>query len=155
MLDDHSAFDRATEVVNSFDGLIEIHQELETARKKQQSLQPIAMNWAKYQQQQQHLTGRQTLESLLPIWFAQQVIQLWREKVSRLDVEIGAAETREEQIQSQLELQKKVVADCVQRYYQAGGVNIDKLNERINDWQKTSYQTRNSGAPVSATDPQS
>ncbi|NRF77451.1 hypothetical protein HRF62_25695, partial [Citrobacter braakii] len=36
-----------------------------------------------------------------------------------------------------LEQQKKRVADCIQRYYQAGGANIDDLNERIKDWQKT------------------
>ncbi|EJC0214383.1 hypothetical protein MXZ45_004434 [Salmonella enterica] len=137
VLDDHSAFDRATEVANSFDGLTEIHQELETARKQQQSLQPVALSWAKYQKQQQHLSNRQTLASLLPIWFAQQASQLWRETVHRLEVELGEAQTHEEQIQSQRELQKKVVADCMQRYYQAGGANIDDLNDRIKDWQKT------------------
>ncbi|MEL5428851.1 ATP-binding protein [Serratia nevei] len=165
VLDDHSAFDRATEVANSFDGLTEIHQELETARKQQQSLQPIALNWAKYQEQLQHLTGSETLESLLPLWFAQQASQLWREKVCHLDVEISEAETHEEQIQSLLELQKKVVADCMQSYYQAGGANIDELNERINDWQKTlsrrdtqahQYQqlTRNLGLPPDLSQPQ-
>ncbi|ASD89697.1 hypothetical protein MY092_004949 [Salmonella enterica] len=137
VLDDHSAFDRATEVANSFDGLTEIHQELETARKQQQSLQPVALSWAKYQKQQQHLSNRQTLASLLPIWFAQQASQLWRETVHRLEVELGEAQTHEEQIQSQRELQKKVVADCMQRYYQAGGANIEDLNDRIKDWQKT------------------
>ncbi|HDL7824528.1 TPA: hypothetical protein PXP39_003001 [Yersinia enterocolitica] len=137
VLDDHSAFDRATEVANSFDGLTEIHQELETARKQQQSLQPVALNWTKYQEQQQHLTNRQMLASLLPIWFAQQASQLWREKVSHLEVELGEAETCEEQIQSQLELRKKVVIDCLQRYLHVGGANIDELNERINEWQKT------------------
>jgi len=137
VLDDHSAFDRATEVANSFDGLTEIHQELETARKQQQSLQPIALSWAKYQEQQQHLSRRQTLASLLPVWFAQQASQLWREKISHLEVDLGKAETREEQIHSQLELQKKVGTDCLQRYLQVGGANIDELNERINDWQKT------------------
>lgn len=137
VLDDHSAFDRATEVVNSFDGLTEIHQELETARKQQQSLLPVALNWTKYQEQQQQLTNRQILASLLPVWFAQQASQLWREKVSHIEVELAEAETCEEQIQSQLELRKKVVTDCLQRYLHVGGANIDELNERINEWQKT------------------
>ena len=121
VLDDHSAFDRATEVANSFDGLTEIHQELETARKQQQSLQPVALSWDKYQKQEQQLADRKALESLLPIWFAQQASQLWREKVSHIEVELGESQTREEQIQSQLELQKKVVTDCLQRYLQVGG----------------------------------
>ncbi|HBT7819412.1 TPA: hypothetical protein UOY07_004116 [Klebsiella pneumoniae] len=158
VLDDHSAFDRATEVANSFDGLTEIHQELETARKQQQSLQPVALSWDKYQKQERQLTDRQALESLLPIWFAQQASQLWCEKISHLEVELGEAQTSEEQIQSRLELQKKVVSDCMQRYLQVGGANIDELNERIKDWQKTlgsretlarQYQqlTRNLGLP--------
>ncbi|MEN1933813.1 hypothetical protein P4909_23675 [Escherichia coli] len=66
VLDDHSAFDRAAEVANSFDGLTEIHQELETARKQQQSLQPVALSWEKYQKQERQLADWQTLESLLP-----------------------------------------------------------------------------------------
>lgn len=165
VLDDHSAFDRATEVANSFDSLTEIHQELETARKQQHSLQPVALNWTKYQQQQQHLTDRQTLASLLPVWFAQQASQLWREKIGHLEVELGEAESGEEQIQSQLELQKKVVTDCLQRYLQLGGANIDELNERINDWQNTlgrrenqarQYQqlTRNLGLSPDLSQPQ-
>lgn len=165
VLDDHSAFDRATEVANSFDGLTEIHQELETARKQQQSLQPVALSWDKYQKQEQQLADRKALESLLPIWFAQQASQLWREKVSHIEVELGESQTREEQIQSQLELQKKVVTDCLQRYLQVGGANIDELNERIKDWQKTlgsretlahQYQqlTRNLGLPPDLSQPQ-
>lgn len=137
VLDDHSAFDRATEVANSFDDLTEIHQELETARKQQHALQPVALNWAKYQEQEIQLADKQALESLLPIWFAQQASQLWREKVSRLESELGEAEIGEERLQAQLELQKTVVTDCLQRYLQVGGANIDELNERINDWQKT------------------
>jgi len=136
VLDDHSAFERATEVANSFDDLTEIHRELETARKQQQSLQPIALNWTKYQEQQQHLTDREALASLLPVWFAQQASLLWREKISHLEVELGEAENCEEQIQLQLESQKKVVTDRLQRYLQVGGANIDELNERINEWQK-------------------
>nr|WP_261653488.1 ATP-binding protein [Erwinia mallotivora] len=137
VLDDHSAFARAIEVVNSFDGLTEIHQELETARKQQHSLQPVALSWSKYQEQQQYLANGKMLESLLPVWFAQQASQLWRETASRIEVELGEAQASEEQIQSRFELQKKVVTDCLQRYLQVGGANIDELNERINDWQQT------------------
>ena len=72
-----------------------IHQELETARKQQQSLQPVALSWDKYQKQEQQLADRKALESLLPIWFAQQASQLWREKVSHIEVELGESQTRE------------------------------------------------------------
>lgn len=137
VLDDHSAFERAAEVANSFDGLTEIHQELETARKQQQSLQPVALSWEKYQKQECQLADWQTLESLLPLWFAQQASHLWREKINLLNSRLAEAQTSEEQLQSQLDLQKKVVSDCMQRYLQVGGANIDELNERIKDWQKT------------------
>lgn len=165
VLDDHSAFDRAAEVANSFDGLTEIHQELETARKQQQSLQPVALSWEKYQKQERQLADWQTLESLLPLWFAQQANHLWREKINLLNARLAEAQTSEEQLQSQLDLQKKVVSDCMQRYLQVGGANIDELNERIKDWQKTlgsrealarQYQqlTRNLGLPSDLIQPQ-
>ncbi|MDH8329896.1 hypothetical protein QIG54_29275, partial [Klebsiella pneumoniae] len=59
----------------------------------------------------------------------------------------------------------KVVTDCLQRYLQVGGANIDELNERIKDWQKTlgsretlahQYQqlTRNLGLPPDLSQPQ-
>lgn len=136
VLDDHSAFERATEVANSFDDLTEIHQQLETARKQQRSLQPVALNQAKYQEQQVQLSDRVALESLLPVWFAGQASQLWQVEVSRLETLLGEEEARESQLQTQLEVQKKIVNDCIQRYHQAGGAGIDELNDRISDWQK-------------------
>ncbi len=42
VLDDRSAFDRALEVAGEFDNLAAIHAELETARKQQESLVPVA-----------------------------------------------------------------------------------------------------------------
>src|SRR5690606_20775467 len=45
VLDDRSAFGRAAEVATSFDDLTDIHRELETARKQQRSLQPVADGW--------------------------------------------------------------------------------------------------------------
>ncbi len=140
VLDDHSAFERAKEVANSFDDLTEIHQELETARKQQQSLQPIALNWAKHQEQQIQLADKLVLESLLPIWFAEQASHLWQQEIRHLETALDKAETKEAHLRVQLESQKKVITDCMQRYLQVGGANIDELNDRINDWQSTLTQ---------------
>lgn len=140
VLDDHSAFERAAEVANSFDDLTEIHQELETARKQQQSLQPIALNWAKHQDQHRLLTDKLALGSLLPVWFAEQARHLWQQEIIRLETALGEAEASEADLRVQLESQKKIITDCMQRYLQVGGANIDELNDRINDWQRTLSQ---------------
>lgn len=137
VLDDHAAFDRATEVANSFDGLTEIHQELETARKQQHSLQPVALNWGKYQEQQKSLADKQAMASLLPVWFARQADELWQQQIDCLEGKLAQAQAYEEDIQARRDTQKEAVADCMQHYYQAGGASIDQLIGRITDWQKT------------------
>ncbi|MBD2795942.1 hypothetical protein ID856_05245 [Xenorhabdus sp. 18] len=140
VLDDHSAFDRAAEVANSFDDLTEIHQELETARKQQRSLQPIALSWEKHQDQQRQLADKRVLESLLPVWFAEQASHLWQQEVSRLETELDETKASTAHLRAQLESQKKVATDCLQRYLQVGGASIDELNNRIDDWQNTLNQ---------------
>ncbi|MBD2783288.1 hypothetical protein ID858_05845 [Xenorhabdus sp. DI] len=165
VLDDHSAFERAAEVANSFDGLTEIHQELETARKQQRSLQPIALSWEKHQDQQRQLADKRVLESLLPVWFAEQASHLWQQEVSRLETELDETKASTAHLRAQLESQKKVATDCLQRYLQVGGASIDELNNRIDDWQNTlnqretlahQYQqlTHNLGLPSALTQSQ-
>ncbi|MFS2222820.1 ATP-binding protein, partial [Pantoea sp. B65] len=135
VLDDHSAFERAAEVANSFDDLTDIHQELETARRQQRSLQPIADSWSKYQTQEGKLSDKLMLESLLPGWFAGQASQLWQAEVTQLAAEIAAAEINRAGLQTELERQKSRVTACLQRYLQLGGSNIDELRDRIKEWQ--------------------
>ncbi|MDC9594702.1 ATP-binding protein [Xenorhabdus sp. IM139775] len=165
VLDDHSAFERAAEVANSFDDLTEIHQELETARKQQGSLQPIALSWEKHQDRQRQLADKRVLESLLPAWFAEQASHLWQQEVSRLETTLDETKVSEAHLRAQLESQKKVVTDCLQRYLQVGGTNIDELNNRIDDWQNTLNQretlahqyrqlTHNLGLPSALTQSQ-
>ncbi|MDF5994219.1 hypothetical protein P4200_04980 [Pseudomonas aeruginosa] len=74
VLDDRSAFERAAEVASSFDDLTDIHRELETARKQQRSLQPVADGWERYRALQEQLQDKQALEGILPVWFAEQGI---------------------------------------------------------------------------------
>nr|8DK1_C Chain C, JetC [Pseudomonas aeruginosa PA14]8DK1_D Chain D, JetC [Pseudomonas aeruginosa PA14] len=59
VLDDRSAFERAAEVASSFDDLTDIHRELETARKQQRSLQPVADGWERYRALQEQLQDKQ------------------------------------------------------------------------------------------------
>lgn len=140
VLDDHSAFERAAEVASSFDDLSEIHQELETARKQQRSLRPIADSWESYQAQQSLLVDKQALEAILPVWFAEQAHCLWREEKNRLDGEFTRAEISKTERKTNRDEQKKRVDELRQRYLQVGGASIDALRKRIGDWVKIHAQ---------------
>lgn len=120
MLDDRSAFDRAAEVASSFDDLTDIHRELETARKQQRSLQPVADGWERYRVLQEQLQDKQALEGILPVWFAEQGYRLWLAETNRLEKEHKQAELDQGQCRSQLEIQKGVVDQHRQSYLRVG-----------------------------------
>lgn len=134
VLDDHSAFARAAEVATSFDDLTDIHRELETARKQQRSLQPVADGWERYQALQEQLQDKQALEGILPVWFAEQGYRLWLAETNRLETAYKKAELDQAQCRGQLETQKGVVDQHRQRYLRVGGAGIDQLRGRIADW---------------------
>lgn len=142
VLDDRSAFERAVEVVSSFDDLTDIHRELETARKQQRSLQPVADGWERYQTLQEQLQAKQILEGILPIWFAEQGHRLWLAETHRLEEAHKQAELEQALGKNQLDLQKSVVDQHRQRYLQVGGAGIDQLRERIADWASTCDKRR-------------
>lgn len=142
VLDDRSAFERAVEVVSSFDDLTDIHRELETARKQQRSLQPVADGWERYQALQEQLQAKQILEGILPIWFAEQGHRLWLAETHRLEEAHKQAELEQALGKNQLDLQKNVVDQHRQRYLQVGGAGIDQLRERIADWASTCDKRR-------------
>ena len=134
VLDDRSAFERAAEVASSFDDLTDIHRELETARKQQRSLQPVADGWERYRALQEQLQDKQALEGILPVWFAEQGYRLWLAETNRLETEYKQAELGQEQCRSQLEIQEGVVDQNRQSYLRVGGAGIDQLRGRIADW---------------------
>lgn len=142
VLDDRSAFERAEEVVSSFDDLTDIHRELETARKQQRSLQPVADGWERYQALQEQLQAKQILEGILSIWFAEQGHRLWLAETHRLEEAHKQAELEQALGKNQLDLQKNVVDQHRQRYLQVGGAGIDQLRERIADWASTCDKRR-------------
>lgn len=136
VLDDRSAFERAAEVANSFDDLTEIHQELETARKQQRSLQPIAEGWERYQANQRQLIDIQQLNVLLPVWFAEQAYHLWLTQAKQLQGDYEHAQHRTSTLDEQVQVQKTRVDEQRQRYLQVGGAGIDELKARIGEWGK-------------------
>lgn len=134
VLDDRAAFERAEEVVKSFDDLTEIHRELETAREQQRSLQPVADGWQRYKALQEQFSEKQALESILPVWFAEQGHRLWLARTNKLEQEHKHAETKREHCQHALDEQRDRVDQYRQRYFHAGGAGIEHLRQRIEDW---------------------
>lgn len=137
VLDDHSAFERAMEVANSFDDLTGIHQELEIARKQQRSLLPISDGWTRYQELQAQLYDKKILDDILPVWFAEQAHHLWHAEAKRLDGELKQADSEQGTLYGQLDDQRKRIDELRKIYLQAGGAGIDQLKVRIEEWKKT------------------
>jgi uncharacterized protein YPO0396 len=137
VLDDHSAFDRAAEVANSFDDLRDIHEELEIARRQQRSLLPVAEGWEQYQRHRERLEEQETLRRTLPIWYAEQAHGLWKAEVTRLEQQQTKAQSQQDALQQQTEQSRKAAADAQQVYLQAGGGSIDELQARIDEWTQT------------------
>ena len=133
VLDDRSAFLRAGEVASSFDDLTDIHRELETARKQQRSLQPVADGWERYRTLQEQLKHRQALEVISPVWFAEQGHRLWLAETLRLEGEVKDAISKRDVCQEQLSAQKHLVDQQRQRYLQVGGAGIDILQKLISE----------------------
>src|SRR5690554_405892 len=131
VLDDHSAFNRAAEVASEFDDLAAIHSELETAREQYQSLVPIAAIYDKHQSTQQELNQQQTLQAILPVWFAQTGCQLLTDRVHTLDAQIVESQRTVQALNNNVtELSNK--ADTLKDIYlQAGGSGIEQLREQI------------------------
>jgi uncharacterized protein YPO0396 len=136
VLDDRSAFKRASEVTKEFDALKGIHQELQTAKIQQQSLLPIEDTYKQYQVKHLKLLDLNIQQQILPTWYAKQGYRLWSEKIATKQTEISLIESNIESHQSELCQQQAVVDDAYQRYQQLGGSNIEDLKRQINEKQQ-------------------
>lgn len=135
VLDDRSAFGRAAEVVKSFEDLSEIHQELEIARAQQKSLRPIADLWEIYKNESDSLQELKTVESVAPVWFAEQSHQLWLAERMRLE---SSAEESAQHLQQLISQRTELKQQCdmhLQAYLQKGGASIDQLRKRVEEWE--------------------
>ena len=134
VLDDRSAFERAAEVVKSFDDLSDIRHELELARKQQRSLQPIAECSQRLALVQDELRTQQALEAIVPVWYAEQAHGLWLAESERLRGEVDSAQAQCSSCDQTLDRQKFEVDQLRQRYLQAGGSGLEHLAQRIEEW---------------------
>jgi uncharacterized protein YPO0396 len=131
VLDDRSAFERAIEVAAEFDNLAGIHAELETARKQQESLLPVAAENEKLLKARRKWERTTDLKRILPIWFSLLARQKWSEEVVRLT-------SQQESLQAQLKLEsenagliKERVEVFRERYLELGGNVIGELENSI------------------------
>lgn len=135
VLDDRSAFNRASEVINEFNELQGIHNELEIAKNQQQSLLPIIDSNKRYQTITEQLEKTQQQQKLLPIWFAMQSVRLWTEKKQQLETEINALDIDLKKLTTQCEQQKEKTDELYLSYQQLGGTSIEDLKSKIDEHQ--------------------
>lgn len=140
VLNNNAAFDRAGEVADSFNDLQGIHQELDIARRQQKSLSPVAESWQLYQKQQRQYQQHDALKTLLPLWYAQQAQQLWLKRDQHLQHNLAQARQQEQGIHHQCQSLQQSIEQLRQAYLQAGGANIEQLQERISEWQNIRQQ---------------
>jgi uncharacterized protein YPO0396 len=133
VLDDHSAFDRAGEVAGSFDDLADIREELEIARRQQQSLLPVAEGWKQYQSNRDTLTEHKALREILPVWYAEQAHRLWKQREAELSTTLDSVREEENRHRVRLDSQKQQVSAYQQAYLKAGGADIEQLERRIEE----------------------
>lgn len=131
VLDDHSAFERAAEVVAEFDDLAAIHAELETARRQQQSLLPIERTNNEYLDCQQLLKEQQELLRVLPVHFATVGYRLWGEVGTKLDAEIDDLSRRIDPHEKEAATLAARAATLNEIYLKAGGAGVKQLEEQI------------------------
>ena len=150
VLDDHSAFDHAQQVVDGFAELASIHADLELANAQFVSLLPLRDLATREQQQALHLAQLQALQQQLQHWFAAQGVQWWGERITQLQAQMAARAEELHAAQAHVNTTRKHEQDLHGLYLQAGGANIDVLRENIDHARKelvrvqsnlTQYQT--------------
>jgi uncharacterized protein YPO0396 len=131
VLDDNTAFDRAIEVAGEFDNLAGIHGELETARRQQASLLPIKTAAAKLEKTREKKRHAETLNRILPVWFAMASEQAWKRNLESIATRVEAVQTELKDAESSRDDCKARVDTLQQKYLELGGNVIDGLRETI------------------------
>jgi len=131
VLDDHSAFKRAAEVVAEFDDLAYIHSELETARKQRDSLLPIKSEAEQYHKNTEALAKHQTLQNSLATWFATHAHRLWAETEKNAELELNQVRVVLEELVEHHSIAKNQVDRLLAIYMQAGGNSIEQLKAQL------------------------
>ncbi|QTD47080.1 ATP-binding protein [Ottowia testudinis] len=131
VLDDRSAFDRATQVAQEFDQLVGIRTELERARAQVQSLRPVAALAPRRVEALARIEAARQLLAVLPGWFAQAAQTHWQAECERLQALIDGLKAQAADLGSQAAQQEEAVALRQAAYAKAGGGDIDTLKSLL------------------------
>lgn len=131
VLDDHSHFDDALRVVDSFDQLTAIYEELDLANRQYVSLLPLRELEQRAQRQAQRVENVQRLKAALPGWFAQQGVQLWQARCQELQRKEQALHLQCQQADTALQQARQLEQDALAHYLQVGGNSIESLRSGI------------------------
>jgi uncharacterized protein YPO0396 len=137
VLDDHSAFDDALKVANSFDELAAIHAELELANRQYMALLPLRSMAHHEAQQHQRLQALRLLQAALPHWFATQGEQLWGARCAALQRQSEVLERDVTNASTVLAHARTHEQALLETYLRTGGGDIESL-ERLLLAQQTS-----------------
>ena len=124
VLDDHSAFDDALRVADSFDELAAIHAELELANRQCLALLPLRELAQQEARQQQALQDQRLLHAALPHWCARLGQQQWAARCADLQQQLNAQAQRISAQEQQLEQARQQEQTLLEAYLQAPAAAI-------------------------------
>lgn len=127
VLEDTSAFSRATEVVQGFDTLTDIHAELQRAREQRDSLLPIKDEDQKHQELLKQRAQQQRLLNGLPGFVAERRYQLLSQQLHELHTGLHHLELEIAELERQHELAEAEVINRQSEYFDLGGGKIEDL----------------------------
>ncbi|MFK8030028.1 MAG: ATP-binding protein, partial [Gammaproteobacteria bacterium] len=131
VLEDHSAFERAAQVVTEFNDLAAIREELEVARRQQQSLVPVLTVHQKFISADKRLAQHKELLHVLPIWFARCGAKLWAQHFEELGQKIEQFEHKSAALKTSKRDIKQQEDRLNEIYIAAGGGKVSQLKEQL------------------------
>ena len=133
VLNDNSAFTRATEVASEFDDLAAIRSELESARLQQQSLHPLSNEYVAYQKCGKQLEHTRLLLRVSSIWYASHACSLWKQAEESLEQDLQTLEIQLNDLTKRIDVQNGRTENLRDLYMQTGGADIDQIEQQLSD----------------------
>ena len=143
VLDDHSVYDDALQVVASFDELATIHAELELARRQYLALLPLRDMAQQEQQLHQRLTQWRNLHATLPHWFAAQGTRLWNARCTELQAGLARHQQGMAAARTALNQARTSEQHLHGLYLRTGGGDIQMLEQHLLTQQAVVTQKQN------------
>ena len=131
VLDDASKFERANEVVAEFDNLAVIHNELNIAKRQQQSLLPIAQEHEQYLESLDEQQRHKSIALLSPKWFALKSHELWTREKERVEMLGASANEKVGSLKLKQTHQQSLIDNLNSSYLDAGGQSIKTVEDAI------------------------